>query len=322
MSENNAPFFIVGSGRSGTTLLRLVLSGHSRLHIPPETWFLLPLVARLPLTEPLSPAQVETALDIITGHFRWPDLRLDAAALGAEVRALPSPRLAELVAPIYRALLARAGKPRFGDKTPPYIGIVPQLRSLYPGARFIHLIRDGRDVAISFVDAHFRGRAYHGAHFEWTRAVRQGLAYRGTPHAAHILELRYEDLVRDLEGTVRHVCTFLGETFEPAMLDWRDRITPTVLEREKYIHRSLEKPVTSEAIGVWRRRLSWAECFLIEAALHRDLRRLGYPLRFAGPLWRPLLAGTGTLLPHLAPLLDRALPYLQRRSHLTRPIYA
>src|SRR5450755_2077519 len=62
--SSSAPFFIVGCGRSGTTLLRLILSGHSRIHILPETWFVEPLVRQLPLTDPLTPAQVQNAIAI------------------------------------------------------------------------------------------------------------------------------------------------------------------------------------------------------------------------------------------------------------------
>lgn len=319
--SDNTPFFIIGSGRSGTTLLRLVISGHSRIHIPPETWFLLPLVEQLPLTGPLAPAQVAQALDLIVTHYRWPDMEMDAAALRTEVAALAAPTLADVVAPVYRCQLARAGKQRFGDKTPPYVGIVPQLATLYPGAKFIHLIRDGRDVAISFVDAHFHGRAYHGARFEWTRAVRQAIAYRATPYAAQILEVRYEDLVRDVAATVRRICDFLGEAFEPQMLDWRDTIAPMIPERGRGIHQKLEKPISADAIGVWQRRLSPLECFLLESSLHRDLDRLGYELRFGAAPWRPLLAGAGAMLHAAAPLLDRAIPALRRRNYVARAIY-
>lgn len=277
--SDNTPFFIIGSGRPGTTLLRMVISGHSRIHIPPETWFMLPLVERLPLAEPLSPAQVAAALDIIAGHDRWPDMQIDAADLRTAVADLTAPTLAALVAPVYRHHLAAAGKPRAGDKTPHYVGIVPELATVYPGAKLIHLIRDGRDVAISFVDARFRGRPYHGARFEWTRAVRQGIAYRNSRYAAQILEVRYEDLVADLAGTVHRICDFLGETFEPGMLHFQERIEQSLPARERHLHGKLTQPVSADAAAVWRRKLSAMECFLMEASLHRDLDRLGYRRR-------------------------------------------
>ena len=73
-----APFFIVGSGRSGSTLLRVMLASHSRLAIPPETWYLIPLLERFGVDQRLNADEVELAISIITSHYRWPDMRFDA----------------------------------------------------------------------------------------------------------------------------------------------------------------------------------------------------------------------------------------------------
>ncbi len=319
MSENG-PFFIVGSGRSGTTLLRLILASHSRIEIPPETWFLLPLVERLPLTTPLTPAQVEQAVAIITSNYRWPDMGIEAGAFAGWARALPAPRLADVMGLIYDHHLRLSDKPRFGDKTPPYIAILPQLSEVYPDAKFIHLIRDGRDVAMSFLDAHFAGAAW-AADFEWTRAVRLGLAGRGSPLAERILDVRYEDLVLDLEPTVRRICAFLGEAFEPAMLCWREAIDRKVPMRERVIHKSLSRPVSAEAVNAWRSRLSLAEQFATECCIQPELAALGYELRFRARAWRPALGLGRVLLPRIGPQLRRVIQGLRRRGLLERQIY-
>jgi hypothetical protein len=316
----NAPFFIVGSGRSGTTLLRLVLAGHSRIGIPPETWFLLALVEHLPLTDPLDPAQVEEAIGLMTGDYRWPDMETPAADFARLARSLPAPRLAALMELVYADHLRRVGKPRWGDKTPLYIGILPQLATIYPDARFIHLIRDGRDVAAAFIDAHFHGGVWD-PEFEWRRAVRLGLAYRRSALADRILEVRYEALVQDLEATTRRVCGFLGEAFEPAMLCFRDRIAREVPARERAIHRSLERPVSAEAAGSWRTRLSAPELFLIESCIRRELVALGYRPHFGHPAWTPVMGLARASLTHAGPLLHRAIQGLRRRGLLRRQIY-
>ncbi len=316
---DDVPFFIVGSGRSGTTLLRLFLCGHSRLHVPPETHFIEALVTRLPLAAPLTPAQAAEAVAVIVGHPHWKFMEMPAEALREAVAHMPAPTLADVVAPVYRHHLARAGKPRCGDKTPDYITIVPELAAMYPGARFIHLIRDGRDVTISMNELGW-GHAYHGEQFEWTRAIRRGFGYRDSALAPQILEVRYEDLVCDVAGTLRRICDFLGEEFEPAMLERQQTGDTLVAPEWRHIHGKLAKPVTADAVATWRRKLSAAECFLIEASLRRDLERLGYRLRFAGALWRPPLAVAAALLRAAAPLLDRLLPALHRRGYLRRPI--
>jgi hypothetical protein len=319
--SRNAPFFIVGCGRSGTTLLRVIMLGHSRLHISPETHFIRRLVRNVPLDRPLSPDQVEAAVDRIVTHPRWQYMEMSDEEFRAEAMALASPRLADVLELIYRRHLQGTGKARFGDKTPDYVRIVPQLLSIWPEARFINLIRDGHDVAISFASKPGWGHAYDGPRFEWTRAVRATLAYRQAPFADRILEVRYEELVTDLEGTVRRICAFLGEAFEPGMLGWHGRLDLLFPGESPDLHPKLFEPIRPDAVAAWRGKLSAIECFLIEASLHRDLASAGYDLRFAHPAWRPFLVATGAIMRQLAPLLDRAVPALLRRGLLPRPLH-
>ncbi|HZS84692.1 MAG TPA: sulfotransferase [Stellaceae bacterium] len=311
---DNTPFFIIGSGRSGTTLLRLILARHSRLHIPPETWFLRDLVAELPLSATLTPSQVERAVAIMTTGYRWPDMGIRPEELRGWAMALERPKLVDVVGLVYRFHLERAGKVRFGDKTPIYFDIVPQLATLYPGAKFIHLIRDGRDVAISWINLNY-DRYYERPGFEWTSVMARRQAYVGGPHWQQIIEIKYEDLVADLEVTVRKICRFLGEEFEPGMLDYQEGIE-LVPARERHIHGKLGQPVTKDSIGLWRSKLSALECFAMESCLSRDLQDLGYELRFSGAAWRPLLDLTGRFLYTVAPLLGRTVRYLRRRNLL------
>ena len=312
-----APFFIVGAGRSGTTLLRLMLAGHSRLHIPPETWFLRPLVRDFPLTGALTQPQFERAIETMVRHERWPDMNLAEDELRRQAAALAQPTLVDLIDLVYRHLLDASGKQRLGDKTPHYFAIVPELATLYPGAKFIHLVRDGRDVAISWIDAGWQ--RYYEPGFEWPAAMvhlrRDRAAYR-----ERVLEVRYEDLVRRPAETAHHICAFLGESFEQAMLDWQDR-TGLVASRDRHLHARLQQPLSDDAIAVWRRRLSAVECFAVEACLHRELALGGYDLRFSGRGWRPLFGVTAALLRTLAPLLRRGIPYLQKRGMLPKTCY-
>jgi hypothetical protein len=316
---DNTPFFIIGAGRSGTTLLRLILAGHSRLHIPPETRFVRPLVRELPLTGELTQSQIDRAMTIMTEDYRWPDMDIAAGDLRRWTMNLRSPRLVDIIDLVYRQHLERTGKSRFGDKTPIYFEIVPQLAALYPGAKFIHVIRDGRDVAISRIDLDW-DRYYDRGRFEWTLAMAKRREYLTSPYAGQVLEARYESLVSKLEETVREVCAFLDEEFEPAMLDWQQK-TALIPARERHIHRKLVRGASSAYIAVWRDRLSALECFAIEACLYQDLERLRYQLRFSHPMWRPLLHATGGLLHATAPWLERSVRSLKRRNLLPNTIY-
>ena len=314
---DTAPFFIIGAGRSGTTLLRLIMTGHSRLHIPPETWFLRPLVQEFPLTGALTQEQRERAIEMMVRHERWPDMEISADELHLRAGLLRHPTLADLINIVYRRCLSVAGKPRLGDKTPHYFAIVPQLVTLYPTAKFIHLLRDGHDVAMSWIDAGWE--RYYEPGFEWPAAVAQVVCYR-TAYPDRIFEVRYEALMREPEAVVRGICAFLDEPFEPAMLEWQQR-ADLVAPRDRHLHTRLPQPLSEGAVAMWQHRLSAAECFAIEACLYRELLQSGYDLRFGACGWHPLFRLTGTMLRGLAPLLRRGIPYLQRRGMLRRTVY-
>jgi len=320
-AAGNTPFFIVGCGRSGTTLLRLMMTGHSGIEIPPETWFILSLVRKFSLRDELMPSDVAEVVTLITDDYRWPDMGMAADSFLNRALALERPHLVDVINIIYDHHLGLSKKRRFGDKTPAYIEIVRELGDLYPGAKFIHLLRDGRDVAISFIHLGWIGgyRCYE-RDFEWTRALRFRDAYRQTDLDHRILDIKYEDLLREPEATVRAICDFLGEDFEPAMLDVSRR-TDLVPARERKIHPKLDEPLSTEAIDRWRTTLSAVACFIMEACLQRNLRQWGYQLRFSSLRWRPILIAAGWVLLAVGPLLAKGIPYLQRHRYLSRTIY-
>src|SRR4029434_6926754 len=135
--------FIVGVPRSGTTLLRIMLDAHPQLAIPPETGFLSRLV-RLPWLWAAGLGR-RRLLTIITRAESWPDFHLDAHALAEALDAVKPFTLADGLRAFYRLYAARFNKSLWGDKTPLYGRHAYSIARLLPEARFIHLIRDGRD---------------------------------------------------------------------------------------------------------------------------------------------------------------------------------
>ncbi|MGH2952033.1 MAG: sulfotransferase family protein, partial [Solirubrobacterales bacterium] len=136
--------FVVGVGRSGTTLLRLMLDAHPRLAIPPETHFLPELIAQARQRVPAD----ELVSEIVAAR-NWDDFGLDAGALRGRVAALDDARAAPVLRAFYSLYAERQGKQRWGDKTPIYVKRMRLISAVLPEARFVHLIRDGRDVALS-----------------------------------------------------------------------------------------------------------------------------------------------------------------------------
>ena len=136
--------FVVGLTRSGTTLLRMMLDAHRELTIPPETHFVPDLIKAA-----RGDGGVDAMLAALTGNRTWGDFGIDDAEMRRRLEAAPPGDAAAAVRAFFDAYAERQGKPRWGDKTPAYMLSVQRIGRTLPESRFIHLIRDGRDVALS-----------------------------------------------------------------------------------------------------------------------------------------------------------------------------
>src|SRR3989338_6484809 len=205
--------FIVGVPRSGTTLLRLMLDAHPELSIPPETGFIPDALKALAA----GPADPRAAFcRTVTLSPAWDDFNLRLEEFRTALAAIEPFDLGEGVRAFYRAYASRFGKPRWGDKTPGYGTHLDPIQSVLPEARFIHIIRDGRDAALSITGLWFApGGEIEALAADWrTRILRtRKLAKR----CAHYLEIRYERLIADAPLELRRVCEFIGLPYDPGM---------------------------------------------------------------------------------------------------------
>ena len=206
--DNRSPApFIVGVGRSGTTLLRLMLDAHPDLAIPPETHFVPDLIGLCK-----SGASPDRLAAEVRASRHWADLGVGRDELETAFAELGSrPKAAPVLRAFYEGYAARQGKSRWGDKTPGYLRRMSLIASVLPEARFVHLIRDGRDVVLS------RRRRGMGADLEIERAAarwrdRVLAARRQGDHLGSrlYLEVRYEDLVKDIPGEMKRIYDTLG----------------------------------------------------------------------------------------------------------------
>lgn len=303
-----APFFIVGSSRSGSTLLRLMLASHSRIAIPSETWYLTALVEQFPFDRLLQENEITSAISVMTNHYTWPDMGLDAAEVRSRAANLSGVRLRDLAEIVYRWHMEAAGKSRWGDKTPAYIEIVPALAAMFGDAKFIHLIRDGRDVAKSFQRQGWHGPWMHGYTREWSRAVELDMKLSKTLLNKRILRVLYEDLVLHPEATLRRICAFIDERFEDQMLQWTGKMDNAIPVREKRLHPSLGRDMNPSDVSRWKQEMTSREIFVAEALIGTQLSHFGYERRYRSKLWSPLLAVTRIYCRKLLPVVG-----LQRR---------
>lgn len=268
------PFvFFVGSGRSGTTLIREIFNAHPELAIPDETHFVTMLAKHRWLYEPQG------------GEFRTDRLLRDLNKYAQFRKMLPSATAAaalkdpapvdypDAIRRLYAAYAASEGKTRYGDKTPRYCLEVPALATLFPEARFVHVIRDGRDVALSVKEVSFGPDHLGGAALYWRNRALATRRFGEILDPNRFFEYRHEELLDDTEAVVRKLCEFLALRFEPSMLTYHERMAPRTEEHHPHVH----KPPT-KGLRNWRTELSQSDVRLVELLAGDALDELGYDL--------------------------------------------
>jgi hypothetical protein len=245
---------IGGSPRSGTTLVRRLLDASPSIMCGPETGLLLP--------GPVEPERLAL------------DYGLDADAIREWRRASPSQ--VAFVETFMRAATARAGKQRWGDKTPLNVSHLDWILGRFPRARFVHVIRDGRDAVCSMrmhptrrlVAGRFvwvpQERTIEDCVRSWRRLVEAGLRRRGDPRYH---EVRYEELVWSPSGVMAALFSYLGE--EPLQSVERVSVGGPATE-------AADQPISSESVGRWTRDLSADERVTVKRVAGDLLVRLGY----------------------------------------------
>ena len=278
--------FIVGSPRSGTTLLRMMLDSHPDVAIPNETHFIGPVARAWSRGGENSLAD---SVEAMIGSNRWADFGLDAQLLRTQCMEAEPKSPGALLRLFYGAYSAMSGKPRWGDKSTPYTSIMPTIFKLLPEARFIHIIRDGRDATLSVLPLWFGPDTIEeGAHW-WVKNV--SAALRDAADVPY-LEVRFEQLVVDPEPVLKQICTFVGLTYFPEMLAYGARAharlgelkdidlqgqTVSAEKRRRNDPLLAHKPDAGRA-GRWRTEMTAEDRHRFEAIAGTLLEQLGYPL--------------------------------------------
>jgi hypothetical protein len=231
-----------------------MLDAHSELAIPPETGFLPHLLTLLlGADEHRRRAFVDALVAHPPGASAWQDFGIEPQTLMQELRALGSFSLDEGIRCFYRTYAARFGKTRWGDKTPTYGRYLRTIERVLPEAAFIHIIRDGRDVALSLRNLWFSpGSEMDTLARRWRRDVRA--TRLEAKHCSRYLEVRYETLLRRPESVLREVCDFIGLEYEAAMMNYFER-TPERLVEHKQRIRAGGTVLVSREQRLWQQRL-------------------------------------------------------------------
>jgi hypothetical protein len=263
----SAPVIVLGVGRSGTTLLRVMLDRNTTLAIPYESFFVLPLAHRHGRRPKL-----DDFVDDLERFYQLYEWGISPEDVRRRLRE--GMTTGEAIAAIFAVYAEREGKTRWGDKTPLYMQHLPLIERLFPNAVWVHLVRDGRDAALSFLSLPegFSGKTWAlprtAAQFaaRWRTEILAARRLRG-PY----LELRYEDLVTEPERELRRVCEHASLPWEPGMLD-HTGVSEVAKMPE---HRNIAKPPTA-GLRDWRTEMSREDALTFEAVAGDVLQSAGY----------------------------------------------
>jgi len=282
MTGPNPYLFVVGAARSGTTLLQRMLDAHPMLAVVNETyWLPRKYRERTGLTRD---GLVTPALFPLLLHSpKFERMGLDEDDLRRIAGGAPS-RYPEFVARLFDEYARRQGKQLAGDKTPGYVRRVAQLHELWPEARFVHIIRDPRDVCLSLLDWSGGERTvgqfgtWHldravSAALYWRYCVALGREAGETLGTGLYFETRYEHLITATETELGRLCQFLNIPFHSAMQSYhvgRTRAKPGRSSKAQWL------PPTC-GLRDWRTQIAPDRCASIEVAIGELMHELGYP---------------------------------------------
>jgi hypothetical protein len=300
MLNREDPIFVLGAGRSGTTLMASLLSAHPRIAVPPETHFIKRALQWGPLTG--GPNDFDQFWAAFSQWSRFKDLELDATDCRMAIEARGDYSFRAIFATLLDLYRRKTGKERVGEKTPGHWGFIGTLLDWYPRARIIAIQRDPRAVVASqihcpwvtvtpanlsqgiFVNSRMTQIAAYARN--WARVYDRAIPpFLANPR---VMLVRYEDLVMNPEVVLREVCHFVREDFARSMLKRGEPATVAVPSGttnhygEKWRgwltehHRKATEPVSTNSLTKWKSQLGPSEVAVIEALCGEVMRRSGY----------------------------------------------
>lgn len=274
---NDAPFFIVGLGRSGTTLIRLMLHNHPNIAIPYESHFITKYFERaseygdltidMNLRNLLQDILSEELLSMWDHEFNLERIlnRVKERTIGGAISA------------VYMDYTQGKSKSRWGDKSD-YLNRMHIINKIYPNAQFIHIVRDGRDVANSVIKMPWGPKDIIAAGEWWDSNVRLGRRMGSIIGERRYMEVKYEDLVENPEKELIRICGFIGEEFSTEMLKYHEKSKESIPIERKEQHYNSDRPPTSSRTYAWKREMSSSDVALFSNYGAGSLSEMGYEL--------------------------------------------
>lgn len=337
----DVPVFVVGPPRSGTTLTARILDNHSAVFMPPETPFFEDIYARRrqlgdPATDPTVRRLIAERLKMLYLQYNNREQHLRIQRLFAETdlaaRLCASQSYQEMMATFMTFRMRSAGKRRWGNNHPRDVFELRHIFALFPDAKVVVCVRNVLDFLASYREKWRRSeragrddnverlrRLYHPVitSLLWRSSVRNANAAFQQWGDQMFLN-RYEDMVQNPERQTHRLCDFIGESFEPTMVNVRSNNSSQDVPAEG---------IFTTSVGRWRTILTDSEAYVAQMICRNEMQQLGYMpapvapdvrtvIRYSvsAPIygWRALAANSGRRGPTIPYLAKRILGLMTR----------
>ncbi len=273
---NKSPIFIIGVDRSGTTLLSLILDSHSRIAIPYESHFITKYYRNREKFGDLKKEEnrVRLVKNILSESYvkQW-DKKLNLEDIDLD-KCLT---LEATIDEVFSAYARLHGKDIWGDKTPSYTPEIHIINRMFPQCKFVHIMRDGRDVALSLVKQWWGPNDFISAMRYWEKTLSCTRKMLRMLPDDKFIELKYEDLLENPETEIRKILSFLQLEYEPEMMKkYQQKAGLKVGKRIEKHHINLKQSLIKDNAYKWKRNLSSADQAIAYEIAGELLEELGY----------------------------------------------
>ena len=283
------PIFIIGSERSGTTLVLAILACHPRIAVPEVTWYYPRFRPYIHTFGELSNRlNFNVLAHEMSNGLRVPFWRMDdvnPATFGNQI-ADRAAEIEQSFAGVFAAMFERyanyVDKPRWGEKTPGNVFYIDKILEDFPNAQFVYIYRDCRDASAEFIDSQFGPTNAYSAAVMWRDGQQAVKPYRESLGTDQWFNIKYEDFVHNPVGSLKEMCDFLEEDYDDALMEFHT--TPVAQRRGKTKDNwALAHPITNRHVGIYKNQLSQDQQGIMSWIAGDMMNELGY-----GDLVEPL----------------------------------
>jgi len=287
-------FFIIGSPRSGTTLLRTLFDAHPHISIPLENPFILNFYNEYHLKKDwtksdlnlLSEKLFETKLKEYWSIEKW---KIEKETLARNLLLMEGrhaySEICKMLIMNFHSIFPKNELLLLGDKVPVYSYFIPKLQSIFPQAKFIHITRDYRDHIRSLQKVNFGSHLTPLAAMRWEKCQRT-IEKQKVLHPENFYTIRYEDLVSNPEAQMKNICGFLNIEYLPEMITfytYKEKMIATYkADGIELYHSSLLQPINNSHIMQWKTKMPEKEIKIADMLVGSTAEKYGYERKYKG----------------------------------------